>query len=194
MNLPLQNRFPFTAPRPFWLRWGLAFLGFPLAGLAAQVVVGGIDSPLEGLIGGLASGAVLGAVQWLALRGRLEVSPLWTVASAAGLGLGLALGVALLGTETTGAVLPVRGAVTGLLLGAAQALVLRTVSARLALGWLIALPLAWALGWTVTRAAGVDLSPDFSTFGATGALCFQLLTGLVLIWGMRPATSPHQGS
>ncbi|WP_420593497.1 hypothetical protein [Deinococcus sp.] len=190
MSLNIQSKAPVTlSNRSFWIKWLLAFLGFPLAGLAAQTVVGGIDTPLQGLIGGVASGAVLGTVQWLALRGSLPISPRWILASAAGLGLGLALGVGVLGTETAGAALPLRGAVTGLLLGAAQAVVLRTVAPSLALRWLIAVPLGWALGWTVTRAAGVDLSPDFSTFGASGAVCFQVLTGLALRWRYRTTTS-----
>ena len=190
MSLNTHSKSPVVlSNRSFWIRWLLAFLGFPLAGLAAQAVVGGVNTPLQGLIGGVASGAVLGTVQWLALRGSLPISPRWILASTAGLGLGLALGVGVLGTETAGAALPLRGAVTGLLLGAAQAVVLRTVAPSLALRWLIAVPLGWALGWTVTRAAGVDLSPDFSTFGASGAVCFQVLTGLALRWRYRTTTS-----
>ena len=146
MSLNTHSKSPVVlSNRSFWIRWLLAFLGFPLAGLAAQAVVGGIDTPLQGLIGGVASGAVLGTVQWLALRGSLPISPRWILASAAGLGLGLALGVGVLGTETAGAALPLRGAVTGLLLGAAQAVVLRTVAPSLALRWLIAVPLGAGL-------------------------------------------------
>ncbi len=40
----------------------------------------------------------------------------------------------------------------------------------------------WALGWLVTRAAGVDLTLQWSVFGSSGALTFQLLAGLALAW------------
>src|SRR3954466_6419439 len=104
----------------FWAGWGLAFLGFPLGGLAAYALVGGITTPLEGAIGGAAAGAVIGLAQWLVLRRRLALSPWWIAATAAGMGAGLALGIALLGTDTDGAVLPLRGLVTGAGSGIAQ--------------------------------------------------------------------------
>lgn len=66
-------------------------------------------------------------------------------------------------------------------IGAAQWFVLRQHSSRA--GVLIpTVALAWALGWAVTRAAGVDLAPNFANFGSTGAWAFQLVTGLVLVW------------
>ena len=46
-----------------WGRWTATFIGFPLAGFTARLVVGGIDSPTAGIVGGLVGGAVLGAVQ-----------------------------------------------------------------------------------------------------------------------------------
>ncbi len=58
-----------------WRNWGLAFLGFPLGGLAALGVVGGIETVWDGVVGGFASGAVIGGVRWLALRSYLYLSP-----------------------------------------------------------------------------------------------------------------------
>lgn len=95
----------------FWGSWGLAFIGFPLGGLAASALVGGIRTPLDGALGGLATGAVLGLAQWLVLRRRLALTPWWIAATATGMGAGLALGIALLGTDTAGIALPLRSLV-----------------------------------------------------------------------------------
>jgi len=78
----------------FWGAWGLAFLGFPLGGLAAIGLVGGVESVLDGAIGGAACGAALGAVQWLVLRRRLSLSRSWIVTTSLGMAGGLALTLA----------------------------------------------------------------------------------------------------
>ena len=168
----------------FWMGWALAFVGFPLGGVAAAALVGPITTPLAGAIGGIVTGAVLGAAEWLALRRRLSLSPGWIAATALGMGIGLALGIALLGTSTDGAGLPLRGLITGAGIGIAQFLLLRGVSSRVSL-WPLLVALGWALGWIITRTARVDLSLQWSVFGSSGALMFQLLTGLTLAWMLR---------
>jgi hypothetical protein len=168
----------------WWRNWGLAFLGFPLGGLAALGVAGGVETSLDGAIGGAAAGLMIGGVQWLALRRRFALSPWWIAATGAGMSAGLAASVALLGIDTTGNALLLRGALTGLAIGFSQWLVLRRSFANAAL-WMPTIALGWALGWAVTRAAGVDLAPNFAVFGATGAWAFQLLTGIVLTWLYR---------
>jgi hypothetical protein len=37
------------------------------------------------------------------------------------------------------------------------------------------------LGWTVTTVAGVDVEQRYTVFGATGALTYSALSGLVLV-------------
>jgi len=74
--------------------------------------VGSVTTPLAGVIGGAATGAVIGLMQWLALR-RLALTPWWIAATAAGMSAGLGLGIALLGTDTAAITLPLRGLVTG---------------------------------------------------------------------------------
>jgi hypothetical protein len=172
----------------FWGGWGLAFIGFPLGGLAATALVGGVSTPLEGLVGGLASGAVIGLIQWLALRRRLALTPWWIAATAAGMGVGLALGIALLGIDTGGNTLPLRGLVTGAGIGIAQFVLLRGGTAR-ALIWPLVVAGGWAIGWLVTRAAGIDLALQWAVFGSSGALTFQLLTGLALAWLLPQAAA-----
>jgi hypothetical protein len=46
--------------------------------------------------------------------------------------------------------------------------------------WAAALPLLWALGWTVTTLAIVTVDEQFTVFGATGAVTFCALSGLLL--------------
>jgi hypothetical protein len=184
----MTNNHPSTGWR-FWGAWGLVFLGFPLGGLASIGLVGGVESVLDGAIGGAACGAALGAVQWLVLRRRLSLSRSWIVATSLGMASGLALGVALLGTSTAGSVLLLRGVSTGVLIGLAQWVVLRGSVPR-AWVWVPTIAGGWALGWAVRRASGLDLTPNFAVFGASGALAFQALTGLVLAWlfSQRAAT------
>lgn len=174
----------------FWGGWGLAFLGFPLGGLAGLGLAGAVTGAPQAALGGAATGAVIGAAQWLVLRRRLPLSPLWVAATAAGMAGGLALSVGLLGTATADATLALRGLLTGAAIGLAQYPLLRPLTPRAPL-WPAVVALGWAVGWLVTRAFGVDLAPNFTVFGATGALTFQLLTGLALAWmlGRRPGPS-----
>src|SRR5215218_3083180 len=83
-----------------WLLWTAGFLAFPVAGLAGTAVAGRVDSPLAALSGGAVAGLVLGAGQTLASRGRLDVRT-WVPATAVGMGLGLLLGAATVGYETS---------------------------------------------------------------------------------------------
>ena len=175
----------------FWAGWGLAFVGFPLGGLAATALVGGVTTPVEGVIGGAATGAVIGLAQWLVLRRRLALTPWWIAATAVGMGVGLALGIVLLGTDTAGITLLLRGLVTGASIGIAQFALLRGSTPR-AFVWPFVVACSWAIGWLVTRAGGVDLAPQWSVFGAAGALTFQLLTGLALAW-LLPQATPAGG-
>ena len=170
--------------RWFWIGWGVAFLGFPLGGTAAALLVGAITTPLTGALGGALTGAVIGAAEWLVLRRRLPLTPAWIAATALGMGAGLALSIALLGTENEGIALPLRGLITGAGIGAAQYLLLRGVMSRAPV-WALVVALSWAIGWMITRAAGIDLALQWSVFGSSGALTFQLLTGLTLAWLLK---------
>ena len=136
---------------------------------------------------------MIGAAQWLVLRRRLPLTPAWIAATALGMGTGLALSIALLGTDTVGNALPLRGLITGAGIGGAQYLLLRGVMSRAPV-WALIVALSWAIGWMITRAAGIDLARQWSVFGSSGALMFQLLTGLTLAWllrGSRAAPDPH---
>ncbi len=170
----------------FWLFWVLAFLSFPIAGVLAMFVVP-VDTPVRALIAGAVGGAALWLMEWLVLKARLpSLSILWVAATGIGMAVGLAVGTAFLGSETAGDELLWRGAITGLCIGIAQWIILRQVlPLSQSVIWIGVVSLGWALGWFVTRTAGIDLSPKWYVFGMSGALAFQLLTGLALYFLLR---------
>jgi hypothetical protein len=172
-----------------WLIWTAGFLAFPIAGVAGRVVAGRVDSPIAALVAGLVTGAVIGAGQCLFSRGRLRLLP-WVLATALGMGLGLLLGATVVGFETSLADLAVMGALTGVVLGIAQAVALPAQTRRRWL-WAAAMPPLWALGWMVTTLAGIPVEEQVTIFGASGAVTFSALSGL-LLYGLllpRPTTS-----
>jgi hypothetical protein len=161
---------PSTA-KGLWLRWLPTFLGFPVGGLIAMAVPGPVASLTNGLIG---------AAQWLALRGRLSKIEWWIPATAIGQAVGLAAGAALVGYRTGLQDLAIMGAITGIGVGVLQALVLRPHVATW-FWWAIAMPPLWALGWIVTTLGGVQVDQHFTNFGALGAITFAVLSGLLLV-------------
>jgi hypothetical protein len=176
----------FTTSWRFWVFWAVAFLGFPVGGALAYALIGPITTTMQAGLAGAITGAILGAVQWLVLRTAMPLPIWWVVATSAGLALGLTLSVAFFRTETSGNELLWRAAITGLSIGIAQWIVLRQVVPQSAL-WIVVVGLGWVLGWFITRSAGIDLSLGWSVFGASGALAFQVLTGLALYFLLRSA-------
>jgi hypothetical protein len=182
----MRNKTPGSprSERWFWPAWGAAFLGFPIGGAAATLLVGPIESVGAALIAGGVAGGVIGTAQWLVLRWRLPLSALWVPASAAGMALGMALGQVLLGDDTTMQLLLLRGLVVGAAIGAAQATLLRGVLPTPPI-WAAVVTLGWPLAWAVSAAIGLDLTWNWAVFGSSGALMFQLATGLTLFYLLR---------
>lgn len=178
---------PATTPaRPWRARaaWAASFLGFPIGGLAGIAVVGPVASTGAAVLGGAATGLVIGLAQALATRalpGRERLPLLgWPLATAAGVGAGLALGATTVGFATTLPALALQGLLTGLVVGPLQALVLPAAAGRRRWLWAAAAPVLFAIGWTVTTLAGIGVEAQFTTFGATGALVHTALAGLLL--------------
>lgn len=170
-----------------WLIWTAGFLAFPLAGLAGTAVAGRVDSPVAALTGGAVAGLCIGLGQTLAGLGRLDIRR-WVPATGIGMGLGLLLGAIVVDYRTSLPDLALMGALTGLVLGPAQALALpRGTRPRWA--WAAAVPALWALGWTATTLGGIDVQEQFTVFGAYGAITFSSLSGVLLLWLLpgRPA-------
>jgi hypothetical protein len=170
-----QHRFNTKA----WLLWTAGFVAFIIGGALATGVVGRINDVGSAMIGGLIAGAVIGTGQWLAARRLLGDPRAWIPATAAATGIGLLAGAWAVGYGTSAGELAVMGAITGLPLGAAQAFLLRD---RVASSWVwaAAMPLLWALGWTVTAAAGVGVDRQYAVFGAFGTITVMALSGVVL--------------
>jgi hypothetical protein len=161
-----------------WLLWTAGFVAFPIAGVAGDLAAGRVDDALSALLGGLVTGIVLGTGQVLVSRRRLDPRR-WIPATAIGMGAGLLLGAVTVGYGTSLGDLALMGALTGVVLGLAQALALPAQTHRRWV-WAAALPILWALGWTVTTVGGVNVEDQFTIYGAFGAVTFSALSGLLL--------------
>jgi hypothetical protein len=171
-----------------WLIWLAGFLAFPVAGLAGLAVGGQVDGPAAAALGGLATGAVLGLGQALASSGRLPIRR-WILATAAAMAVGLPAGAHLVGYGTSLRDLAVMGAITGAVLGPAQAIALPR-RARHRWAWAAAMPALWATGWAVTTSAGIAVTDHFTTFGASGAITVTALLGILLHLLLPPTNNP----
>jgi hypothetical protein len=183
-----QHRFNVKA----WLLWTAGFVAFIIGGALATAVTGRVNDAGSALIGGLVAGAVIGTGQWLVAR-RLLDAQTWIPATAVAMSIGLTIGAWAVGYGTSLGELALMGFITGVPIGAAQAYLLRD---RLANAWVwgAAVPLLWALGWTVTTAGGIDVDRQFAVFGAYGAITFMALSGVLLdrLRATTPAASAPQ--
>jgi hypothetical protein len=179
-----QHRFNTKA----WLLWTAGFVAFIIGGALATAVTGRVNDAVSALVGGIVAGAVIGTGQWLVARRLLGDPRAWIPATSVAMGLGLLVGAGAVGYGTSLGELALMGLITGIPLGAVQAYLLRDRLAN-AWVWAAAVPLLWALGWTVTTAGGIDVDRQFAVFGAYGAITFMALSG-VLLDRLRAATSP----
>jgi hypothetical protein len=187
-DIVIDSDDPSTGGWRFFLWWMLAFLGFPLGGILALMVVGSVQGVASGALGGALAGAVIGAAQWAVLRRYLRVGPEWILATALGVAIGDAFGALLTGAGTgVGALL-----ITGLASGVAVGLLQWGLSLRgrllVASLWPPVVAIAWPLGWAVTWAIGVDVERSYYVFGASGALVFSAVTGLAMLFMLRGRT------
>jgi hypothetical protein len=172
----------------FFLWWILAFLGFPLGGFLAIMVVGPVEGAVSGALGGALAGAVIGAAQWLVLRRYLRVGPEWILATALGVAIGDGVGALLTGAGTGIGALLISGLATGVAVGLLQwGLFLRDrlLAAGVAGMWVPVVAIAWPVGWTVTWAFGINVERGYYVFGASGALVFVAVTGLAMLLMLR---------
>jgi hypothetical protein len=169
--------------KPFFIWAGLIVLGIPLAGYLGWGVAGHVDSVTPALIGGALTGAGIGLAQWLILRRSLGVGLEWIVATSAGLAVGLAVGAAVVGYETTTSQVAIMGAIQGAFVGIAQGMVLRNKFSLWHV-WMVAMPVFFSIGWVVTDVV-IDSGKQFTVFGASGSVVFAILSGLLLMAGMR---------
>jgi hypothetical protein len=173
----------------FFLWWMLTFLGFPLGGLLAFLVVGSVEGVVSGALGGALAGAVIGAAQWLVLRRYVRVGPEWVLATALGVAIGDALGALLTGAGTSIGALLITGLATGVAVGLLQWGLFLRGRILLASLWPPVVAIAWPLGWVVTSVViGINVERGFYAFGASGALVFAAVTGLAMLLMLRGRT------
>jgi hypothetical protein len=165
-----------TSGRGRALRWLPTFFGFPLGGFLAELVAGPVDGVAPALVGGAVTGLVLGAAQSWGMGADGPPARRWIAATGGGLAASLALGSAAVGYATGLGDLAAQGAICGLAVGTAQAIVLRGRAAYL---WAPALSALWALGWAVTTAAGIDVESQYTVFGSSGALVVTAATAIL---------------
>ena len=167
------------------LGWvGVSLVGFPVGGYVGYLVAGPVDGFVPALIGGALTGAGIGLAQWLMLRRTLHVGPVWIVATSAALAVGLPIGAMAVNFETTLSQLALMGAISGAAVGIAQGLLIRD-KFSLWQTWIVAMPALWAIGWIVSTAIGIGVENQFTVFGAAGAIVFGILSGLILVAGLR---------
>jgi hypothetical protein len=155
----------------------LVALAFPVAGYIGHLIAGRVDSVSAAVLGGVVTGAGLGAAQWALLR-RRGIGVGWIPATAAGLAVGLAVGAALVSYRTDITSLVVMGAVSGLGVGLAQGAMLGNTKRML--GWAAATAALWAVGWSVTTAGGISVDNQFVVFGAYGAITSTFLQSMII--------------
>jgi hypothetical protein len=161
------------------LRWLPSFVGFPIGGVIAELIVGPVDAVGAALIGGAISGVILGAAQAWGLGWTDAAARRWTLATGLGFAGGIAIGAAAVDYGTSMGDFALQGALCGLLVGAAQAVVLRSQLGRAAALWAPALSALWALGWVISTAIGVDVDRQWTVFGASGAITVTLATAVL---------------
>lgn len=161
-----------------WARWVGSFVGFPLAGVAARMVAGDIDTLGAALTGGLVGGAVLGAVQAGIGGIHRDHWHRWIGATAVGFAAGLGAGAAAVGYHTDTASLVAMGAISGAFVGVAQAWSV-PMEMRDRIRWALAIPALWAGGWAITAQVIVDADRQHAVFGSSGALAVSLLAGIL---------------
>lgn len=185
--------------KPASLRW----IALTSLGLASGVGIAlALEDPIDALVGmilltpvlTLMAGGILGAVQWIELRSRLQSARRWLLGTAVGLGAGLAVGIVAL--EVVGQLLlghPLRllqmapadralsflilGAISGACLGLAQQLLLRKGS-YLPRNWFLLSAAGLGLGFPAGSLLADLLVENFAS--AAGLLILVLVSGAVL--------------
>jgi hypothetical protein len=124
---------------------------------------------------------------------RTGPSPVaWIVATAVGFAVGLGLGAAAAGYHTNTGALATQGAICGAVIGVTQAAVLYRHLGRMVVAWPVVLAGLWALGWTITASAGIDVEAQYTTFGASGAIVVTAAMSILPIaLGRRQHRAPQ---
>lgn len=166
--------------RSFLKTWLIGFLGYPMGGFIASQIFGSINSIAKACVGGLIVGSSIGAAQFLSLR-KSGVEINWILGSALGVAVGALIGAGILGYSVDTSDLLIRGVITGVFIGLAQAVVLHMPVGQ-SIAWVAINAVAWLCGWLITSSVIVDLDSQYAVFGSTGAIVATLLQMPVMWW------------
>ncbi len=164
-----------------WLKWMVTFLGFPIGGGVAYLLVRSMEGIAKPTIGGLVTGLVLGVAQWIVLRQVMALSGWWIVATGIGLAAGLALSVALSGTSIELRPLIVRAVLTGCLLGIVADIGLSRGEVGPWTGMFGGATFPWTLGVSALLGVWLMASPDIFKSVGGAADSDHLLGALVVV-------------
>ena len=164
-----------------WLKWMVTFLGFPIGGGVAYLLVRSMEGIAKPTIGGLVTGLVLGVAQWIVLRQVMALSGWWIVATGIGLAAGLALSVALSGTSIELRPLIVRAVLTGCLLGIVADIGLSRGEVGPWAGMFGGATFPWTLGVSALLGVWLMASPDIFKSVGGAADSDHLLGALVVV-------------
>jgi hypothetical protein len=173
-----------------WWLWIVTCLAFPPAGYIGRAVAGPVDGLPSAVLAGVVTGIVLGVLQWALLR-RRGASAAWILGTAAGFGVGLAAGAALVSYRTDRPALAIMGAVSGLAVGVLQAKAIGA-TARQSLVWGGATAGLWAVAWMPTSGV-IDVTDQWPVFGISGALGVVFVQCLFIMRVLPIAATPVRG-
>lgn len=161
-----------------WIRWAATIVAFPIGGWLAFQLVGSVSNPLTAAAAGAIAGAVIGSAQGLALGHRDGVR--WGIATLLGMVAGVTLSALITGASVEIPSLGLAGLITGLFVGALQALALRR-SRRVVAIWTTTVAISWGLAWVISaNVIAANIDSGFVTFGLSGALLVTVVTAIVL--------------
>jgi hypothetical protein len=109
--------------------------------------------------------------------------------------VGLAIGAALADYGVDRGELMLMGAITGLVVGALQALVLARQGFAGPAWWVAVNPPVWALAWLISSyVISANIDERFTNFGASGVIPYALATGLLLARMFRRTESRERST
>jgi hypothetical protein len=182
-----------------WAGWVLATAGGMLLGfLPAKLIADALGLGVAQVLVPLLAGALIGFLQWLALRRYLVGSVDWIFTAGAGWAIGYALGLLLV--QQLGAQVSAGGfwlalisyLLFGLIIGLVQWPVLRREIPNLA-AWIIANMIGWTVGFFLATLAEFFLYSNFRLEPWLISMIVRTLSGLVaggivgvaLVWIVR---------
>jgi hypothetical protein len=175
------------------LPWIVAVVGFPIGGWLAQTIAGPASTVPAAILSGVIAGAIIGLAQGIALWLRGQTLLLWVCGTAIALAVALGAVTAAIGQIETSTEAAMLGAVSGVLIGGAQAALLMRAGIANAWLWVVLTGVAWAVGWLITAGVGVALAPGWPVYGASGALVSQIITAVAL-WRLVPSRDALRAS